>query len=500
MGQPWVTANLEGLANTLSNFERSRIVGELFQNSMDTAAKCITGSLSKPKYGYAEICVEDDDPVGFESLKLAHEMFADTSKRNDPTKAGRFTIGEKRFLSLCRSAQISSTTGTEIFEKENGKENRRFSSKKREIGTRVDGSVEMTDEQFKETCNNILKLIPHENVTIVFNGKEIPHRKPVFSFKATLKTEVANATTRKMMKVDRKTTINLYEPLPGEKASLYELGIPVVETGDKWHVNIMQRVPLNSDRDNVTPSYLETIRALVANNAHNLLTEQDVGTTWIREATSSDKIDKEAYSDIMTKVFGEKKVIADPTDPESTKSAHANGFNPLYGRTLTAGEHENNRRFAAIPTSSSLFPTPKPYSNDPNAEPAEMIPEAEWTKGMEGINEYTKKLSVWLLNTDRIRVCFMKHFNGLACFSGNSESGCGIDFNVGSLGKDFFANGITEEVDELILHEFAHYYCSDHLDERYYHALSRLGAKLKRLAVEEAVQLAESHKMGITIG
>jgi hypothetical protein len=495
-----VTANLEGLANTLSNLERSRIVGELIQNSMDTTAKCIVVSLSKPKYGYADVYVEDNDPIGFENLKLAHEMFADTSKRNDPTKAGRFTIGEKRFLSLCRSAKISSTTGAEIFEKENGKENRRFSSKKREIGTRVDGSIEMTEEQFEETCNNVLKLIPHENVTIVFNGKEIPHRKPVFSFKATLKTEVAN-TMRKMVKVDRETTISLYEPFPGEKASLYELGIPVVETCDRWTVDVRQRIPLNSDRDNVTPSYLETIRALVVNHAHHLLTEQDVGTTWIREATSSDKINKEAYSDIMTKVFGEKKVIADPTDQESSKSAHANGFNPLYGRSLTVGEYENNRRFAAIPTSSSLFPTPKPYSNDPNAEPAEMIPSSDWTKGMKEIYEYTNKLSVWLLNTSRIRVRFMKHFNALACFSGDSETvGCGIDFNVGSLGKDFFANGITEEVDELILHEFSHYYCSDHLDERYYHALSKLGAKLKRLAVEESVQITESHKIGVTVG
>ena len=26
---------------------------------------------------------------------------------------------------------------------------------------------------------------------------------------------------------------------------LYELGIPVVETGDKWHYSVRQKVPLN---------------------------------------------------------------------------------------------------------------------------------------------------------------------------------------------------------------------------------------------------------------
>jgi hypothetical protein len=32
------------------------------------------------------------------------------------------------------------------------------------------------------------------------------------------------------------------------------MGIPVVETGDRWHVDVAQKVPLNFDRDNLPPA------------------------------------------------------------------------------------------------------------------------------------------------------------------------------------------------------------------------------------------------------
>ena len=59
-----------------------------------------------------------------------------------------------------------------------------------------------------------------------------------------------------LRKTTRKTLVSVYEPLDSETPTLYEMGIPVVETGDRYHVDIGQKVPLNMDRDNVTPAYL----------------------------------------------------------------------------------------------------------------------------------------------------------------------------------------------------------------------------------------------------
>ena len=76
----------------------------------------------------------------------------------------------------------------------------------------------------------------------------------------------------------RKTQVSIFEPLPGETPSLYEMGLPVVETGDKWHVNVGQKVPLNRDRDNVKPAYLQAVRVAVLNAAHDLLTTEEEAT------------------------------------------------------------------------------------------------------------------------------------------------------------------------------------------------------------------------------
>jgi hypothetical protein len=61
----------------------------------------------------------------------------------------------------------------------------------------------------------------------------------------------------------RETNVEVYEPEQGETAMLYELGVPVVETGDRNDVNILQKVPLNVNRDNVPPAYLRTVRTLL---------------------------------------------------------------------------------------------------------------------------------------------------------------------------------------------------------------------------------------------
>ena len=68
---------------------------------------------------------------------------------------------------------------------------------------------------------------------------------------------------------------------------LYELGIPVVETGDKWHYDIGQKVPLTLDRENVQPSFLRQIRVAVFNRMHRQLAPKDVNSAWAETAIAS---------------------------------------------------------------------------------------------------------------------------------------------------------------------------------------------------------------------
>lgn len=488
MSVPWITVNREGLANTLSEIERFRILFELVQNALDTSAKKITVILSKPHYGYSTITVEDDDPKGFEDLKFAHEMFSDTSKRSDPTKAGRFTIGEKRFLSLCRKASIESTTGAVSFELVNGKEHRHTSSKKRATGTLVSGELQMTEEQYDAACVAMQSLMPPGDVEVTFNGQRIAFREPLKRFEAKLQTEFADSD-RKMVKRERDTEVFVYDPLPNEVPHLYELGIPVVEIECKWHIDVRQRVPLNCDRDNVTPLYKRKLLALVLNETHDLLSEEDAAKPWIKEARSSDLITEPAFKSTTDKIFGEKAVIADPSDPESVSTAVANDYTVVRGKMMTQEEYENNRRFHTIPSSGRQFPTPRPYG--PGGKPSELVPENEWTQGMKLVFDYTKALAKKLLGSG-LSVRMVRTIDGSAtgfnaCFG--RESGPfkspQFDYFVSNLGEEWFAKGITQEVDSLIIHEFGHFYESNHLSDGYFGALSDLAAKIKRLALDD---------------
>ena len=116
-----------------------------------------------------------------------------------------------------------------------------------------------------------------DNVTVTFNGDRLLARKPIRTFEASLETPVADESGVMRLRV-RKTRVGIYEPLPGEVPGLYEMGLPIVETGDRWHVSVEQKVPLNRDRDNVRPAYLQAVRVAVLNAAHDLLTTDEEAT------------------------------------------------------------------------------------------------------------------------------------------------------------------------------------------------------------------------------
>ena len=111
---------------------------------------------------------------------------------------------------------------------------------------------------------------------MTFNGDRLLPRKPLRTFETSLETLAADEEGVMRPRV-RKTQVAIYEALPGETPSLYEMGLPVVETGDKWHVNIGQKVPLNRDRDNVRPAFLQSVRVAVLNAAFDLLTTERRG-------------------------------------------------------------------------------------------------------------------------------------------------------------------------------------------------------------------------------
>ena len=46
-------------------------------------------------------------------------------------------------------------------------------------------------------------------------------------------------------------------------------------------------------------------------------------------------------------------------------------------------------------------------------------------------------------------------------------------FNLSRCGRAFFDHGISDEVNDLLIHEFGHHYASDHLSADYYRRSAR---------------------------
>ncbi len=468
----WFEVDKEGLAKLLERRGKEFVMFELLQNALDTDAKRIEAWLtSVPGRPYATIRIVDDHPNGWKNLDHAFTLFAESEKKGDPEKRGRFNLGEKLVLALCEEASISTTTGTVIF----SGEGRRRSSRKTESGSKFEATLKMTREEYEQVYAAVYKLLPPEGVHLTFNGIVFEHRKPLRTIEAVLPTEIADAEGI-LRRSARKTKVEIVECGPREVGTIYEMGIPVVESGDKYHYNVQMKIPLNSDRDNVTPAYLKELRTLVLNEMYKDITPDDATSKWARDAMEGE-VSKEAADQIVNLRFGEKRVSTDPNDPEGTKLAMSKGYTVIPPRAFSGAEWETVRKHDLVKPAGQVTPSPKPYG--PDGKDINVLPEEKWTEGMKKAAVYAKAVAKEILGAEiYVRIGSRVTWPPAATY-GPGE----LTFNLGRLGHAWFDKGPGPALDELLIHEFGHHYSTDHLSEQYHDAICRLGAKLTALAL-----------------
>lgn len=470
----WFDVSTEGLAKLMEGRSKSFVIFELVQNAWDTDAKQVEIHLEKiPGTPKAKLTIIDDDPEGFTDFTHAWTLFAESQKKSDPSKRGLFNMGEKLVLALCYVATISTTKGTVTFD---GK-GRHHSRKKREHGSSFQATIRMNQEEFDECCDAVNRLIAPPDVTTYFNREILKERKPLTTFDATLPTTKSdeNGVVRP---TKRATTVHVHETREGEDAFIYEKGIPVVATGDKWHIDVQQRVPLNMNRDNVTPAYLQQLRTLVINEMHGDISEEEASDDWVRESLGDKRIEQDAFDGIKKKRYGEKSVIYDPSDPEANSLATAKGYTVIGGRSMSRGEHENNRRFKTILPAGQVTPSPKPFHED--GDELIILERHNYTNGIIEVVNFAKWMANQTLESKtEVIVADDPGWGFNACYKKGE-----LTLNKAALGHDFFHEGITAKVIRLLIHEFAHHFASNHLSEDYYEACCAIGGALTILALD----------------
>jgi hypothetical protein len=349
----------------------------------------------------------------------------------------------------------------------------------RESGSAFTAILDMTRAETRECVKATQMIIPPEGIVTTVNGERLTEREPIASVEATLATEFENEEGQ-YRRTRRATVIQVYEPLSGEAASLYEMGLPVVETGDRWHYDVQQRVPLNADRDNVQPSFLRDVRAAVVNALSDRVGTQDAAEPWARDATQSSRIEKQAFEQVMHRRHGEKLVVRSVNDPEANHAAAAHGYEVLAGGALTGDEWRNAKRFESFQPASQVFPTDRPASG--SGSKSTTIPREKWTPGMRRVAEYVERVGHELVGGLVVRIVRDSGNRRFSAWYGHKE----ITFNLVRLGHRFFNDfpANMERVNSLLLHEIAHERESDHLSDRYHTAICDYGARLTQLALD----------------
>jgi hypothetical protein len=281
------------------------------------------------------------------------------------------------------------------------------------------------------------------------------------------------------------TVVEVHEVRPGETAHIYEMGIPVVETGDKWHYDVQQKVPVNWERNNVPPAYLKTLRVLALNAMHKALDPQEAVQPWVSEALDDSRCDAPAVKTVVEHRFGKKAVIADPSDQEGTKIAMSQGYTVIPGGSFSKGAWDNIKSAGVVLPAGKVTPSPKPYS--PDGHPEKVMERAKWTTDMWRIAEFSEELFRKL--TDEECVVYIvnePNVPWVANFGEFSILGFRLCLNYGRLGKNWFARAKRDpKVLELLLHEYTHHKVADHLSNEMHEVATELGAKLVQIALDE---------------
>ena len=108
---------------------------------------------------------------------------------------------------------------------------------------------------------------------------------------------------------------------------------------------------------------------------------------------------------------------------------------------------------------------------------AEELPTEKWTKGMQRVSRYAQRLHKYLF--DKPLEFIIHNGRGASACYVRGNSACQIQFFYKVLGKDWFdLENNKLAITRLIIHEFGHYYSSNHLSEQYYDGLCDIGAMM----------------------
>ena len=312
------------------------LVKELVQNVWDEAPVATMCAIRIERVSNRSVRLEvEDDGPGFANIEDSYTLLRPTGKRLDPSKRGRFNLGEKEFVSVAREASIETAGFTVSFPRSGGREVKR---NKRTEGTLITAVMPWTNEDVADLKEMLTRFRPTD-CGLTVNGEEIPRIPSLREFKATLPSVLQSGPGEPLRRTRRMGDVNVL-PLSGmERGWLYEMGIPVQELEMPFGVDVLQKMPLAPQRDGVSDGYLKVLSAHLLNHAHDLLSEEDARESWTSVGISHDLVSKEAVQSIVQKRYGNRAVLWS-SDRKANQDALDQGFTLIPRGSMTSEERD----------------------------------------------------------------------------------------------------------------------------------------------------------------
>ncbi|MCY4507946.1 MAG: ATP-binding protein [Acidobacteria bacterium] len=369
------SVSAEGLRELNAGRPPWTLVKELVQNAWDEApeaTRCDVEIDARPD-GTTVIIVEDDGP-GFARVSDAWTLMANTPKRADPKKRGRFNLGEKEIIALAREASIETAGTTVRFPAAGGRET---TGNSRTRGTRVVLQMPWSVREAEEIRRQLARFRPTD-CGLTIDGVEVARRKPLASCQATLRTVIQHRPGLPVTHTRRKTTIDILEPIEENGAWIYEMGIPIQQTQMAYDVDIGQKVPMPPQRDTVSAGYLQDVMTATLNAMHEQMAPEEFADTWVRTAVEDDHVKDDAVGSVKVNRYGEDAVLWSSDTDANMRAAEA-GVEVIHPRSMSAKERKAMTTKGGMESAKKKFGRP-PETAKPTSTTEVRAAFAKWVR------------------------------------------------------------------------------------------------------------------------
>lgn len=427
-----------------------QLVKELIQNVFDEAPPatvCQVTITNPPEEPTATRIIVADDGPGFADIKDCWTLLKPTPKRQDPTKRGRFNLGEKELISVALEAVVETAGWTVEFPRIGS---RAVSANRRRNGTAINALMPWGPEQKEQLIARLLRFRPTD-CRLIVNGYEVTQRQPLRIQSAILPTVLQDSPGQPMRHTRRRTELHLLTPSDPDAAWLYEMGIPIQPIDCQWDIDVQQKIPMPPNRDTVSSAYLQDIYAEALNAALDLMAPADFGAVWIDTAIEDQRTSDQAVRDIVHNRYGAKPAFSGP-DRDANMKAAESGHSLIHPNSLSPTERERFKAAAAVPTAHQLYGITQTFNID---DPEILISDRQRPE-LPAFRHWANAIAAYCGITPEI-ICFeYPHTRTAACCAANTKRPL-LGFNAANLPTDFFSPPYNRpEQLEVLVHELAH--------------------------------------------